>query len=80
MLTIKNPFKGELDSIVEDSARVLDVFSKTVNELTSINTRVDAEKAVKLEEKAQLEEQIAILTVTQEKNAKVISKIENLLN
>ncbi len=80
MLTIKNPFKGELDSIVEDSARVLDVFSKTVTELTSINKRVDAEKTVKLEEKAQLEEQIAILTLTQEKNAKVIGKIENLLN
>lgn len=78
-MKVNNPFKKELESIVEDSSRVLDVFTKTVDELSAINTRVDEEVTKKQEEKAKLEKDIETLTVTGERNAKIINKIEKLL-
>lgn len=78
-MKVNNPFKKELESIVEDSTRVLDVFTKTVSELSAINDRVETEVKKKQEEKAKLEADITTLNITGQRNAKIIDKIEKLL-
>jgi len=78
--TIQKPFKSELQSIKDDSSRVLNIFTQTVGELTAINKRVDNEATKKLTEKSKLEVEIAALAETRERNAKIIGKIENLLS
>jgi hypothetical protein len=64
--------------IQEQSKSILDVFTKTVNELESINISAEAEllKRDDLIKKAQEEQ--AVLNATKTKNLTVISKINKI--
>lgn len=64
--------------IQEQSKSILDVFTKTVNELESINISAEAEllKRDDLIKKAQEEQ--AVLNATKTKNLAVISKINKI--
>lgn len=70
-LTMKDP----VQKLQNRSNDVLSVFTKTVNDLKSINTEVDKEVATREEEKARIEEELSALNRTKASNELVVSKI-----
>lgn len=69
-----------LERLANKSKKTLDVFTRTINELTNINQEIDIEVVQQEARKKQIEENIASLSEIHKENAKVIIKINQILS
>lgn len=77
--TIKNVLtKESVDKLHEHSQDIQDVFTKTIEGLQSVNSRLDEHAAEKETAKKKLEDELAKMSVLKAKNEKVISKISKI--
>lgn len=67
--------KESVDKLHQNSQGILDVFTKTVEGLQQVNSRLDSHAAEKETAKKKLEEDLAKLSVLRTNNDKVIAKI-----
>lgn len=68
------------DQLQKDSDKIIDVFTSTVNNLSAINSKVDASVKQREEEKAKIEQELSQLNTIKERNNKFMEKINNFLN
>ena len=71
-------FGNQINKLQEQSKTILDVFTKTVTDLTEVNNEADQLSKQKEEEKKKLEEEITSLGNIKADNQKVIEKINKL--
>lgn len=71
-------FGNQINKLQEQSKTILDVFTKTVTDLTEVNNEADQLSKKKEEEKKKLEEEITSLGSIKADNQKVIEKINKL--
>lgn len=64
-----------VDALKKKSNAILDVFTKTIDELNSVNQEINASVEEKAAEKARLEADMAILSLQASENQRVINKI-----
>lgn len=60
------------------SKKIVDVFTKTVNDLQEVNTAIDGHIDTHTEKKRKIEEKLTSLAQTKANNAKVIDKINKI--
>ena len=70
--------KNPVESVAKKSAKILDVFTSTVNELKTVNNEINGHISTHEDEKRKIEENLRSLNQTKEDNNKVISKIEKI--
>lgn len=76
---MKNLFGSTIEQLQNKSKNTLDIFTRTVRELTEINSEAQAEVAIRNEKiNSLIDEKSALIDVINE-NEKVISKIQNIL-
>lgn len=76
---MKNLFGSTIEQLQNKSKNTLDIFTKTIRELTQINEEAKTEVHVRSEKISELiDEKITLIDVINE-NEKVISKIQNIL-
>lgn len=73
-------FSNPVKSVTDKSSKILDVFTKTVDDLKNVNTEVDGHINAQEEEKRKLEENLAALNEVKVQNSKVIEKINKLFS
>lgn len=76
MSLFKKP--NRVAELQEKSQSILDVFSRTITDLTEVNFEIDTVSAEKEAEKAKLEADLNLLKTRKEDNAKVITKINKI--
>lgn len=76
MSVFKKP--ATVEYLKKKSNSILDVFTKTVSELTSVNEEITSVSEEKATEKARLEADLAILSLQKDENNRVIKKIEQI--
>lgn len=77
---IKSAILGDsVESLSNESGQILDVFTKTVQELAGVNSRIATQEQEKAEEKRKIEEDLATLATVKAKNNKVINNIHKIL-
>lgn len=69
-----------VDALLKKSSNILDVFTKTITELTAVNEEIAGVTQKKEIEKAELEKDITILNERSAENSKVIDKIKNIFS
>lgn len=69
-----------VDALLKKSSNILDVFTKTVTELTAVNEEIAGVTQQKEIEKAELEKDITTLNERSAENSKVIDKIKNIFS
>ena len=72
------PNRNNLSYIQKKSETTLDIFNKTMNELTDLNTKIDSEKEQKQAEIDKLVAETEQLSSMKDKHNKVISKIAKI--
>ena len=76
---MKNLFGSTIEQLQNKSKNTLDIFTKTIRELTQINEEAKIEVTVRSEKISRLiDEKNTLINVIYE-NEKVISKIQNIL-
>jgi hypothetical protein len=76
---MKNLFGSTIEQLQNKSKNTLDIFTKTIRELTQINEEAKIEVTVRSEKISSLiDEKNTLINVIYE-NEKVISKIQNIL-
>lgn len=73
-------FSDKITSLRKKSESIVNVFTKTVNELKTVNAEVVVVSDTKTAEIAKLEQEVADLASIKMANEKVISKIETILS
>lgn len=73
MSILKKNFQKKSDNVVN-------VFKKTVNDLTQLNAEINKENLKKVEEIAKLEQESEDLIILSVSNTKIIDKINQFLN
>lgn len=73
MSILKKNFQKKSDNVVN-------VFKKTVNDLTQLNAEINKENLKKVEEIAKLEQESEDLLILSVSNTKIIDKINQFLN
>lgn len=71
--------KTEVERLQTKSSNILDVFTKTVNELKSVNDEIQTSREETISRISQLELDLSSLNETRVKNESVILKIEKIL-
>lgn len=69
-----------VDNIVKRSLNVVNVFTKTINDLTAINQEITMIADEKEQAIAQLQNDVATLDHQRSENTKVIEKIQNIFS
>ena len=67
-------------TLQKESNSIIDVFQKTIDELHTVNSIIDAETHKKKDLQQKLENDIVLLNTQRERNNKIVSKIDNILN
>lgn len=68
-----------VESLSNESGQILDVFTKTVQELAGVNSRIANQEQEKVEEKRRIEQDLTTLATVKAKNIKVIDNINKIL-
>ena len=77
---IINWFNGDnVSQLTNRSLNALTVFTKTINELTEVNSEIETSVKFKNEEIEKLQEETKVLAEQEVINTKIINKINNLL-
>ena len=72
--------KNKVEQLQSKSDNILDVFTKTVNDLSKVNDEAAKEASNRRAEAAQLLSEAESLDTVVTKNSKVIGKINSILN
>lgn len=72
--------KNKVEQLQSKSDNILDVFTKTVNDLSKVNDEAVREASNRRAEAAQLLSEAESLDTVVTKNSKVIGKINSILN
>lgn len=72
--------KTKLQTLKEKSGKILDVFTKTVSDLTIVNQEIDQEREIKINELQLINQELTSLNDMKTSNDKVINKIKIILN
>lgn len=75
----RKPEKTGVELIQEKSRNILGVFTKTVEELKEVNAEIIEASRERSEIIKQLQAEMITLEIEREKNSRVTSKIENIL-
>lgn len=67
-----------VESLKKRSVAVLDVFTRTIEELSTINEEIKKVSEEKAAEKARIEADLAVLGLQQAENIRVVRKIEKI--
>ena len=71
--------RNKVAKVAAKSNQVLDVFNKTVTNLTLLNSKIDSHSEEKLAAKAKLDDELAQLASHKEKHLSVISKLNKII-
>ena len=78
--TLKTLLLGDsVESLRTESSDILDVFTKTVDELNDVNQRINDKEQEKLEEQKRLANELDALAITKTRNLKIIDNINKIL-
>lgn len=69
---------SSVNSLKDRSKKIVDVFTKTVDDLTQVNADIQKVAEQKAIEKARIEADLTALTTQQDDNNRVISKIQKI--
>lgn len=72
--------KNKVEQLEAKSASILDIFTKTVNDLNKVNEEASKEASNRKAEAAQLLSEAESLETVVANNSKVIGKINSILN
>ena len=67
-----------VDALKKKSAGIVDIFTRTVQQLAAVNEEINAVAEQKTEEKARLEMEVTHLLVQKQDNDRVIEKIKKI--
>jgi t-SNARE complex subunit (syntaxin) len=67
-----------IQKVQRKSAEIVSIFTKTVNDLTTVNGEIETQVQDKEEEKQEIEKDLHTLRTLKEENTKVIGKINQL--
>lgn len=73
-------FASKVTNLRKKSDSIISIFTKTVNELKTVNAEADSISDVKNAEIAKLQQEVTELDAIKASNEKVISKIETILS
>ena len=73
-------FASKVTNLRKKSDSIISIFTKTVNELKTVNAEADSISDVKNAEIAKLQQEVTDLDAIKASNEKVISKIETILS
>lgn len=71
-------FKTRTQKAVDASAKIVDVFTKTVTDLQAVNEQIDNHEMATNEKISKLNSNLRTLKTTRENNNKVIAKISKI--
>lgn len=77
---IASIFGSKIELLKAQSSEIFNVFTKTVNELTEVNTEIQKEKDKRSEEIVKLKNECEELETTQKQNQSMINKISSFIN
>lgn len=69
---------NSVEALKRKSASIVDVFTRTVEDLNDVNQEIQKVAEDKAAEKARLEADLAILNLQKDENSRVIRKIEQI--
>ena len=72
-------FSKSVSSLQTKSRDILNVFTRTVEQLKAVNSEAQALSAKKTEERNNLDKEIVELSEVQSSNERIVSKIEKIL-
>ncbi len=75
---IKIVIGDPVEKFSSKSAKILDVFTKTIDDLKIVNNAIEKEEAERIEAKKELDRELESLAITKEKNLSVIGKITKI--
>lgn len=70
--------KNQVANLQKKSSQILDVFTKTVSDLTKVNAEIQAVSDQKTLEKEQLEKELSELSNQKDSNNKIVDKINKI--
>lgn len=76
---LKNALHGEIPALQQESANIINVFTKTINDLDTVNTKIDHASEIRAAKMAQLAKEQETLLFTKEANNKIKSKLTSIL-
>lgn len=69
---------NSVEALKRKSASIVDVFTRTVEDLNEVNQEIQKTAEEKAAEKARLEADLAILNLQKDENTRVINKIQKI--
>ena len=78
MNILRRLFESRVEKAHRQSASILDIFTKTTEELSKLNNFIEQETALKIEAQRKLAEDIQKLGTLKENHDKVITKIAKI--
>ena len=70
----------KLQILKNKSSKIIDVFTKTVSDLTIVNQEIDQEREVKINQLQEIDQEITSLNDVKTSNDKIINRINTILN
>lgn len=77
--TIKSAIQGEIGAIQSESANIVSVFTKTIDSLKDVNTRINKAWYIRSDKMAVLAKEQEQLTLTKESNERMINKLTSIM-
>lgn len=79
MINIKNIIQGEIPTLQKESANIIDVFTKTINDLDLVNDKISNAWSARNNKIAELEKEQKALEDTKKTNNKIRDKLTSIL-
>jgi hypothetical protein len=70
----------KLQILKDKSSKIIDVFTKTVSDLTVVNQEIDQEREVKINQLQEINQELTSLNDVKTSNDKIINRINTILN
>ena len=69
---------NSIENLQKQSTDIVSIFTKTVEDLKTVNTHVETQEKQRIEQKAKIDAELAALSTIKVDNEKVISKISKI--
>lgn len=76
---IKSFFTSDLESHKNSSSNILDVFTRTIDDLTEVNSGIELSIQSRVKTIDKLQDEGSQLTKLRESNSKIISKLNSIM-
>jgi hypothetical protein len=70
----------KLQILKDKSSKIIDVFTKTVSDLTVVNQEINQEREIKINQLQEINQELTSLNDVKTSNDKIINRINTILN